>query len=59
MFKFKHSLKYTAILLTSIFLHVSAFADITTLTEPGLDTDIDKTIQQLNTQLNSSNKNTT
>lgn len=57
MFNFKHSLSFSAILLTCIFLSISAFADITTLTEPGLDADIDKKLQQLNIQLKSSNTN--
>lgn len=57
MFKIKRSTKYSSIFLASIIVSVSAFADITTLTNPSLDTDIDKTLQLLNIKITSSPKN--
>ena len=40
--KLKQTIKYSAILLACIVLPIPTFADITTLTEPSLDDDIDK-----------------
>lgn len=56
MFKYLQTLKYSTILLCSLLLPATVFADITSLTEPSLDDDIDKKLQQLNEQLKSNKK---
>ncbi len=56
MYSYLKRLKHQAILCSVFIFPVAAFSDVAILTEPALDDDIDKTLQRLNQQLKSNNK---